>query len=147
MFCSQCGTENSEGTKFCSGCGAPIGAASASSGAGQAPDNRGVPVPPPGYAPYTYQQPEKGKGFAVASFVLALIGLILTLIPYISTIGIILCVLGLIFAIVTKAIGNKSGMGTAGLVLSIIGLVWGIVAVLAFAAICSSAVGSLGSLF
>ena len=32
MFCSKCGTENPEGTKFCSKCGAGIGAAAPAEG-------------------------------------------------------------------------------------------------------------------
>ena len=26
MFCPNCGTQNADGAKFCSGCGAPLGA-------------------------------------------------------------------------------------------------------------------------
>ena len=35
MFCPKCGTENPEGAKFCSKCGAELGAATAPSGASE----------------------------------------------------------------------------------------------------------------
>ena len=49
MFCSNCGTNNNEGAKFCSGCGAPMGV------------NNAAPVEPtpvaPVYAPVEPQTP------------------------------------------------------------------------------------------
>lgn len=63
------------------------------------------------------QQP--AKGFAVASLVLGIIGVV--------CMGWLWGVLAIIFAAVAKSKGNKSGMATAGLVLGIIALVVGII--------------------
>ena len=92
----------------------------------------GYAQPGPGYAPpagygqpvypgggYVPSMPEPGKGMAISGFVLGIISVCLSCVPFV---GIILAVLGLIFS----ALGQKSvtarGLAIAGLVLSIIAI-------------------------
>lgn len=67
-------------------------------------------------------QPSNGKGFAVSSMVLGLVGLIVAALP---------CgILAIVFSVLAKK-RTKSGMATAGLVLGIIDLVtWVILMIL-----------------
>lgn len=56
MFCSSCGTQNEEGTKFCSNCGAPLPVA--------VDPTTGDVVADPSTAGATAANPEKGLGWA-----------------------------------------------------------------------------------
>ena len=72
--------------------------------------------------PYPYAPPKPpASGYAVASLVLGILSIVLWWIPIVN---IIISILGLVFAIITKKRGNRGGMGTAGLVCSIIGTVF-----------------------
>jgi len=72
--------------------------------------------PPPVHHPPT-EQP--GQGLATASMVMGILAL--------TVLGFIGGILGLIFALVARSQGNRSGHATAGLIMSIIALVlWGI---------------------
>jgi hypothetical protein len=62
---------------------------------------------------------EQKNGFAIASLVTSLIGLLLFIAPYI---GIFLSVIAIVFASIQKKNGSN-GMATAGLVLGIIGII------------------------
>ncbi|MDL2237542.1 hypothetical protein LJC56_06905 [Christensenellaceae bacterium OttesenSCG-928-K19] len=74
---------------------------------------------------------ENKKTLSILALIFGLLGIILTFTPA-SVVGLILAILGIIFAIVAKKKEGKSGMVTAGLVLSIIALVlWIIVIVFA----------------
>jgi len=76
------------------------------------------------FQPYPQEEPvndpNAGKGLAVASLVMGILALVnmFWMVP-----GIIFGILGIIFAAIAKKKGNTSGMGTAGLIMSIIGLV------------------------
>ena len=73
---------------------------------------------------------ENKKTFSTLALVFGILGIVLTFTP-VPAVGLILAILGIIFAVVAKNKEGKSGMSTAGLVLSIIALVlWIIVIVI-----------------
>jgi uncharacterized membrane protein YvbJ len=108
MYCTQCGAENAEGNKICSKCGAALTTTA---------------------SPTATAQPtlvtQKTSGFAIASLVLGIIGILLNF----------LCVLTIIFgAIALAQIGKNpalkgKGIAIAGLVLGILVLIIWIVAI------------------
>jgi hypothetical protein len=51
MFCPKCGTQNPDGSKFCKGCGAPLGGQPAASHVGSPAPGAPGPTPTPGPAP------------------------------------------------------------------------------------------------
>lgn len=112
MLCKNCGTLNDPNSKFCTSCGADLSLA-----------NEGeTPVTPqPTYdaynaAPqYPVQNPQDGKGFAIASLVLGIVSFFCF--AFISG------TLGIIFGVVAKNKGYKGGMATAGIVCGVIGIV------------------------
>ena len=69
MQCSNCGTINPEGAKFCRGCGHPLPSAPAAQPALSAPPPAVAPSPPPAAPPGRLGQPLDG-----ADLLLALIG-------------------------------------------------------------------------
>ncbi|MFC5061512.1 hypothetical protein [Actinomycetospora atypica] len=109
-------------------------------GWGQVPAG-GVPVPPP--APR--------NGLATGGFVVALIGAVFALIPFIGVISWVLSPVGLVLSIVGIVVASKHGVGRglaiAGAVLGVIGLlicmVW--VAAIGSAASSSPSYGSSGT--
>lgn len=112
MFCKNCGAQNDDNVQFCTACGTAL------TDAAQAPVYQEPAAPV--YVPVA-AQPAKvpGKGLAIASLVLGLVGLIIS--------ALICGLLAVIFAGVAKSKGNKSGMATAGLVLGIIDLAFWLV--------------------
>lgn len=96
MICPICGANNEDNVMFCAKCGAKM----------KNDDQASAAV-----------QEEKGKGMAIASLITGILGLTLC-----SGWG-IPNILAIIFAIVAKKKGSKSGMATAGLILGIIGVV------------------------
>lgn len=73
-------------------------------------------LPPP---PVQHTGPQPAQGLATASMVMGILAL--------TIMGPLGGILGLIFALVARSQGNRSGQATAGLVMSIISLVlWGI---------------------
>lgn len=68
-----------------------------------------------------------GSGFNIAGFVLGLIGLFISWIPYL---GLILCLLAVIFGGIGIK-GRLKGLGIAGLVMGLIGLIIAIIVTLA----------------
>lgn len=86
------------------------------------------------------EAPKGGKGMAIASMVLGIVGLVLFCIWYLS----IPCgVIAIILGILHNKKGEKSGMATAGLVLGIIAIVLAL-AVIILAAIGVAALGASG---
>ncbi len=118
MFCRNCGAQNEDGARFCTSCGTSLVETAA-------------PVQSAPQQP-VYQQPVKppAQGFAIASMVLGIIGLLIF--PY------ILGTLGIIFGGVAKSKGNKNGMATAGIVMGIIAVALWLVQI----AYCNAVVGS-----
>lgn len=79
---------------------------------------------------------------AIASLVLGIIALVLTLIvPGMGWIGVLIGIVGIILAAIAKKQGVKSGAATAGLVLSIIAVALSLILWIA-CAICVSAANS-----
>ena len=68
-----------------------------------------------------------GKGYAIAGFVLTLVGLVIGFIPLVALVGFPVAVVGLILSVVggkkLGASGQPKGLATAGLVLGIIAVV------------------------
>lgn len=112
MFCKFCGKPNDDGAKFCSSCGNDLEADVASN---PIPENEPTPVEQP-----TVVATKKTSGYAIASFVLSLVGLLIA--------AIICGTLGIIFAAKAfKAIKEQNqggkGLAVAGLVISICDIV------------------------
>ncbi len=84
--------------------------------------------PQAGYAPQVQlpQQPKNGLG--TAGFVLGLVGLVLSVIPFINVVAWPLVIVGLVLSIVgivrvNKGQANNKGLSIAGAILSVLGLV------------------------
>lgn len=82
-----------------------------------------------------------GKGAAVASLVLGIIGVVLWFFGYSSAISVILGIIGLVLAGNSKKAGFVGGVRTAGFVLSLISLIGGAI----FFISCVACVGALGA--
>ena len=87
-----------------------------------------------------------GKGAAVASLVLGIIGVVLWFFGYTSIVSVILGIVGLVCAGNAKKAGFMGGLRTAGFVLSLIGLIGGGIAFVACVA-CAGAIGAAGMLY
>lgn len=86
------------------------------------------------YQNNTYQQPapaQPGKGFGIASMVLGIIALLITLLscclPFLLILSGLLGLLSIVFGIIAIAKKGGKGMGIAGLICSGIGLLLAIV--------------------
>ena len=86
------------------------------------------------YQNNTYQQPapaQPGKGFGIASMVLGIIALLITLLscclPFMLILSGLLGLLSIIFGIIAIAKKRGKGMGIAGLICSVVGLLLAIV--------------------
>jgi len=109
MFCSKCGTQNADGTRYCSNCGADLSA--------------NIPTQQPyDYPPVSACQP--AQGYAIASLVLSIVSFFIA--------AIITGCLAIIFGGVAKSKGNKSPMSTAGIVCGIISVVLYVIALIAY---------------
>ena len=76
------------------------------------------------------EENKKANGLAIASMVCGILSIVLTCVPYVNYASLILAIVGIIMAAVSKKQG-KSGMATAGLVCSIVALaIWVLVIVL-----------------
>ncbi len=111
-FCTNCGSQLPEGANNCTNCGAPTGATASAAAPAAEPVTATAPEAAP--AAVNAAPSEAGKGMAIASLVCGLVALFCT--------GGILSVLALIFGIIAKKQGSKSGMATAGIVLGAIGI-------------------------
>ena len=130
-FCSNCGAEIPEGSKFCQKCGAPVsGTEAGQSQQGGSQQSyrqatRDDSQQTPAYSSNTGS--EQGHGLAVGSLVCGIIGVVCWFFGYGSFLSIILGIIGLVLAGNAKKAGNDEGMRTAGFVLSLIGLIGGII--------------------
>lgn len=86
-----------------------------------------------------------GKGAAVASLVLGIVGVVLWFFGYSSLLSVILGIVGLILAGNAKKAGFVGGVRTAGFVLSLISLIGGAIFFVACVA-CVGALGAMGAL-
>ena len=78
--------------------------------------------PTPEYtAPFIDEKPPVGKGFAVASLILGIFGVLCCCLPFVPMLAAILAV---VFAIVDRVrAGNFRGLAVAGLIFGIIGVI------------------------
>lgn len=113
-FCTNCGTPITEGANNCTNCGAAVSAPAATI---EQVVTETVPVVT---AEPVTPAPEAGKGMAIAALVCGLVGILCT--------GGILNILALVFGIIAKKQGSKSGMATAGIVLGAIGIALAVIA-------------------
>lgn len=92
---------------------------------------------------------KQSKTFSILALIFGLLGIILTFTPA-SIVGLILAILGIVFAAIAKTKEAPSGMRTAGLVLSIIALVvwiiFGLIIGILIGAVFGAA-GAIGGLF
>jgi hypothetical protein len=86
------------------------------------------------------EAPQGGKGMAIASMVLGIVGMVLCCIWYIS---IPCAIVGLVLGIMHNKKNTKSGMATAGIVCSIIAIILA-VAIIVLAAIGVAALSASG---
>ncbi|MBR0090271.1 MAG: zinc-ribbon domain-containing protein [Lachnospiraceae bacterium] len=118
MKCPECGKEISDQAPVCPNCGCPVNAGAQEKtpqpSRAHAPQDAQTNIAPPTSRP--------GRGAAIASLVLGIIGVALFWAIHLAT---ILGLIGVCMAIVAKKSGFKGGIGTAGLVLSLIALLVG----------------------
>lgn len=135
MRCSKCGSENQPNYKFCVKCGATLN---------QTPGNysqpRGQQIqghqqsaynhPQSHSASYAYNEPQKGKAFAITSMVCGIVALVISCcIPYITF---VLAVVSVVFAAISlKQRRAGKGMAIAGLVCGCVALVPAIIMLVA----------------
>ena len=82
-----------------------------------------------------------GKGAAIASLVLGIIGVVLWFFGYSAIVSVLLGIIGLVLASSSKKDGFVGGVRTAGFVLSLISLIGGAFFFIA----CVACVGALGA--
>jgi hypothetical protein len=93
----------------------------------QNPMGPAMPDPPPGFVypvfpGFIYVEPDKGKGMAIAGFVVSLVSLVFWIIPTIGlAFNVVIVILGFIFSLLGRKSRTLKGLAIAGLVLSIIG--------------------------
>lgn len=90
---------------------------------------------------------QNGKGAAIGSLVLGIIGLVIDIFfgVLIGPVGLILGIIGLVLASKSKNDGFTGGLRTAGFVLSLLSLIFGAISFVACIA-CAGAIGAMGSL-
>ncbi len=135
MFCSNCGTNNPDGTGFCSNCGSALGAA-----APQQPVQQYAQPVQQQYVQPAYTQPmnfgnqsdvdfrdndEIRRASSCARKALVL-GIFSILLSWTVLFGILFGAIGLKKASSAKKLGSGGGKATVGKVFSIIGLVFSI---------------------
>ncbi|MDE7452924.1 MAG: zinc-ribbon domain-containing protein [Clostridia bacterium] len=110
MFCRNCGKEIPDKAVYCVHCGAVTDNPSAFNAQPAAPD-------------------KKTNGFAIAGFVLSLVGLVLGYYTYdvVPLLGLIFSIIGLVKS---KTCGSGRGLSIAGLVISIVSTVLAIVLII-----------------
>lgn len=127
-FCTKCGSEIPDGSKFCPNCGAPADTQQAPSASGASPAPAAQPAGQGTYMQETGnpgQNSSAGHGLAIGSLVCGIVGVVMWFTGYGSIISIILGIVGLVLAGNARKAGNAEGIRTAGFVLSIIALVGG----------------------
>lgn len=88
---------------------------------------------------------QNGKGAAIASLVLGIIGLVIDIFfgILIGPVGLVLGIIGLILASKAKNDGFTGGLRTAGFVLSLLSLIFGAISFVACIA-CAGALSAVG---
>jgi hypothetical protein len=91
------------------------------------------PGPNPPWSPFPPQQPRDNGGFAVASFVIGLVGLLLNFccVPYLTP---VLGILSLVFGFVSIS-SSKKGLAVAGIILGVFTIIFAVFVLAGFFAI------------
>lgn len=129
MFCPNCGSNNTEDAKFCTGCGAPLSNEVKEENANTVTQVEGQPVQPEMQSIQPEMQqgqpqvvaPAKWSGKAIASFVVSLVGIFFAAIIC-GTIGLVFSALAF-QELKTKQNLRGKGLAVAGMVISIIDVV------------------------
>jgi len=141
MFCNGCGQNltNDPGSN-CPNCGAvkPVQQGPDVGQGYQQQNPQGhYPHAPQPHSPYPYGGPvhHPGKGKAIASLVLGICAMVIP----IPILDVIMGILGLVFASMSKNEGFNGGIRTGGLVCSIIGTVWAAIFTISCLGACGAA--------
>ncbi len=123
-YCPNCGKDHDANARFCETCGLSLGAQQTVQPS-QMPGTYQSIQPLPAVPPAQAVSAVPTNGTATAGFICGLVAIILIWIPWVSLIGIILGVIGLILSGLglsqaNKIAGSGRSMAIAGLVLSII---------------------------
>ena len=125
MFCNVCGHNlgnDLEGS--CINCGASKSARQAQHSL-DSNQRYSAPPPPPTHNPYAtyggYPRPHPGRGKAIASLVLGICAIVFWWVPFA---GLVLGIVGLVMASMSKRFGFIGGIRSGGLVCSIIGTIF-----------------------
>lgn len=110
MVCKHCGSQNADGVRFCTNCGADLSAEQPATYNAYPQNNPYGNVQPQNTQP----APQPGKGLAIAALVCGIVSFF--------CFAVILGPLGIIFGAVAKSKGCRSGMATAGIVCGAIGV-------------------------
>ena len=155
MQCPYCRKEIDDNSKQCEFCGAvmpvkPAANRRSSSSSGSSYSNNRSSAYRPSEAEYRYNRQvnalnqntsQAGKGQAIASLVLGIIGIVFWFFGYSSVVSVILGIIGLILAGASKNAGYTGGARTAGFVLSLLSLIFGALILIA----CVACVGAIQS--
>ena len=106
-FCTNCGGELKDGFAFCEKCGSPVDGGK---------QTKNVETPAPSVNVYTApaQPAKKSNGLAIGGFVTTLVSSLLCCGAF-NTIGLILCIIGLVKA--KDYDGNGKGLAIAGIII------------------------------
>ncbi len=125
MFCTNCGTENSDTDNFCKNCGQPLGSGNEKQ-AGTAGDTQGAPGPTPQqYSSFQTEPLEdtgKSSGVSVAALILGIVSIVFCCLHIVA----IACgIVAIVLAKKEEQKGMANGFTKAGFICGLIGAILG----------------------